>query len=798
MNRPASQAVGAWWLAAALIVSVASAWPAAGADEPAWPARVAVNDHDLRRALSAAVHAISHTLDPAGLPYFECHALERPRLAFNPQFSAANVAGRSLYALLRARAVGIEVDPAIVAQYRQVVLESYRLTRAMPGNPETPGASYNRYHWSNTGAGLRGLVGLVEFENDDTARRYADEAFQLLRMHLVEEGFNWRRYARLTQLDQLDPKFDAARWPETEETVARSGGFILWAAAEYHRLTGSADALAVARGIADLHVRHAAPADGRLAGYDHVFEPAAEMNALARLALITRDIHYMRRARARYDVGVRAIRSANGWMPENLAFRADVGEINNTAELIETALSLARWGWPQYYQDAERFMRGHLLPAQLLDVSVIPAAADEPPDSELPFAERIRGVWGFPAPYGHVATRNSYLRGAFHLDIVSGGAVGVAEVWKHCVERTTDSQTVNMWFDYEDELIRVREPYAHDGSLSIVMRAPGTLRVRLPHWLDPGSLRVTVSDEPIAFEVAERMLVIRSAPAEREIRVDCAIPYRAERETLNDRSFDLLWHGDRLVATSSMGAPLRFFPELSTDAPPTDARRERLEATRNWLETLGAERLFLHLPLDADQLGSIGQLLESHGVQPAPDRLGNAGGAAWFDGVQSRMRVALPYFPEREFTLSLWVKPDPQQPEPPREGRIVSAWAEVLDDPVRVSFSRDGLSAGVENGRIWRTDAFPLSADRWTHAAVVRTDYDLRLFIDGALVDSVRIHHPPDPIHTRAQDLGIGWNPNHAPDGEFFRGAVDDLRIYGRALGEDEIRRLAAPPDAFP
>ena len=56
---------------------------------------------------------------------------------------------------------------------------------------------------------------------------------------------------------------------------------------------------------------------------------------------------------------------------------SDSGKCNNTGDIVETALILGRWGWSDCFHDAERTLRGHLLPAQLRDVSFIKALKTE-------------------------------------------------------------------------------------------------------------------------------------------------------------------------------------------------------------------------------------------------------------------------------------------------------------------------------------------------------------------------------------------------------------------------------------
>ena len=46
-----------------------------------------------------------------------------------------------------------------------------------------------------------------------------------------------------------------------------------------------------------------------------------------------------------------------------------------TALIRRAALLLGRAGWPEYFEDAECILRGHLLPSQVIDVDDLP---DEP------------------------------------------------------------------------------------------------------------------------------------------------------------------------------------------------------------------------------------------------------------------------------------------------------------------------------------------------------------------------------------------------------------------------------------
>jgi hypothetical protein len=80
--------------------------------------------------------------------------------------------------------------------------------------------------------------------------------------------------------------------------------------------------------------------------------------------------------------------------------------------------------------------------------------------------------------------------------------------------------------------------------------------------------------------------------------------------------------------------------------------------------------------------------------------------------------------------------------------------------------------------------------DRWSHLAVTYDGARLRLYVDGREVAdraaAGRIQTSPDPL----------WMGGNRPYGEHFDGAIDEVRVYDRALSEREIRHDMATPVA--
>ncbi len=91
--------------------------------------------------------------------------------------------------------------------------------------------------------------------------------------------------------------------------------------------------------------------------------------------------------------------------------------------------------------------------------------------------------------------------------------------------------------------------------------------------------------------------------------------------------------------------------------------------------------------------------------------------------------------------------------------------------------------------RINSTTSYPLNSTTWMHVAATYGGGYIRLYINGVQEGSSLAM--VGPIETNTLDLGIGTEPPGATTPYRFQGALDDVRIYNRALSASEIQALA-------
>ena len=489
--------------------------------------------------------------DDNDIPFFRSRIYPETYLAFHAGVTEGHVPGRHLNALLNAEdAVGVEVDEEAVDKHARAAFFSFSGPLPLPLDRKELGGPICVWDIHNLREGAHALYALARFRNCERACETA--------ARMIDTVFEYWTPANRWDYDRLEREHGLliTRHPFLIGEARAIGPLV-----KLYRATGHGPALELAMILAEKVVGEFFLADGH---YDpntfggHTHSTTCVMSSLAQLADLTGDGRLMERVRQFYDHGLWKIRDELGWVIENgqAPDRAsDLGEVNNTGDVVETALILGRWGYTQYLHDAETIVRGHLLPAQLRDNSFI----HDPPnpdneDGRHNVAERHLGAFGFPAPYGHWPVGAAQI--SFNMDIVGGAVGSLCEVWRDAARRDAAGHRVNLLFDRQSDVIDVESPYTH-GRLRVTVKQPAPLWVRIGPWVDRDKLEVTGGEQ---WRFVSDYLLLPQPPVGKPIDIAFDLP---EREiVLHHRLRDIRvrLRGDQVTAMDNVGADLTYFP----------------------------------------------------------------------------------------------------------------------------------------------------------------------------------------------------------------------------------------------
>jgi GH43 family beta-xylosidase len=140
-------------------------------------------------------------------------------------------------------------------------------------------------------------------------------------------------------------------------------------------------------------------------------------------------------------------------------------------------------------------------------------------------------------------------------------------------------------------------------------------------------------------------------------------------------------------------------------------------------------------------------------------------------------------------TLAAWIRPEAFQSYAGiiTKGTNLSPWALQLAGSGALRFSANfGSPPGAVGGGVWDSGA-RLTTGSWQHVAVTYDGARLRFYVNGRL-DS---NSPSVSLRFGLANEPLVLGADFPGGDEFFRGAMREARVYGRALSRSEIIGLA-------
>jgi len=522
-----------------------------------------VNTTDIKSAITLGCRTMQSVFnaDDNNIPFFASTIVphkssEETCLAFHAWASESHVPGRHLNALLSAEeAAGIEIDESAIEKHARAAFFSFSGPLPLPLNRQETGGPPINFIFHNCREGMHALYALVRYRKSSQAREMAER--------MISAVFEYWDPVHRWDTKRLEGEYGLRI--ENTGTFVTDEARMIGPLVKYYRATGYGAALELALLLKEKTIAEFFREDGE---YDaetfgtHTHSTTCTMSSLVQLGDLTSDSSLMERVRAFYDNGLSQIRDRLGWVIEGSSpdHNPDMGEVNNTGDIVETALILGRWGYPQYFADAERIIRGHLLPSQVRDNSFIV----EPPnpngeDGKRDIAGRHIGAFGFPAPYGHWPIGLKKL--SFNMDIVGGAVGSLCEVLREATRFDEAGHRVNLLFDHETEAIKVVSPYSR-GRLRVTVKRAAPLFIRIPSWVERERLSIRGADSRPRF--TDDYLFIAHPEVGQPITIGFELPRQEMLFRHRTHDIRVLMRGDEPVAMDNFGTDLTFFEEYGT------------------------------------------------------------------------------------------------------------------------------------------------------------------------------------------------------------------------------------------
>jgi hypothetical protein len=359
---------------------------------------------------------------------------------------------------------------------------------------------------------------------------------------------------------------------------------------------GFPDALALAERFRD-HVTDAQPlfrADGSFAGHVHSHLYAAA--GLTELGRITEEEELIEAMDRVFRV-MRGRSTELGFVPELTERQDDVVGCETCClmDYIHLGLALARAGRVAYYDDIERAVRNHLIESRVRDAEWLPTRADGA-DEELicrvGLREKVVGAYaGWSSP-NHILAYDEFLPpqwikspdlSGVYLNKVRAlqnccgpsGPKALYLAWQHASRVDGSTLWVNLLVDRSLPEAEVRGYEPHEGRVEVAVRSALAIALRVPRFVEPDELAVSVNGQPAEARVEGGYVVTPTLRAGDKAAFTYPLPERDETVRIGNEGFQqyeyaVHWRGSTVMSVTPgdnaktgrsqlMSAPVRLY-----------------------------------------------------------------------------------------------------------------------------------------------------------------------------------------------------------------------------------------------
>jgi hypothetical protein len=418
---------------------------------------------------------------------------------------------------------------------------------------------------------LLGLTTWYGVEGSEEAKVAADRLCDALKNISIKDKDFW--FFPLVEYSEHGWPIKDAVYIHTAADPTHTNGRIINPLVKYHQLTSNEVALELAHyyTMHSLYHSGAYNEDGSFnRGLEfrngHFHSRMVTLAGMAKYGAHSRDGETLNRVQQIYDWALTQTTSF-GWSPgslrENKAYHH---ETCTMCDFIEVGIILASNGYSEHWETVERFVRNHLVEAQLTCFDWITEAEDTSMDTKERTYEKVgqRSVGGFAG----WAAPNDFVSDIGHtFDIMTccsaHGTRALYLAWANTVVEEGSRIRVNLLLNRATSAVTVHSFLPHEGKLLIkVHKEIPELLVRIPSWVRWGDVKIERRKNPTkgAGEDSRRRetwkknyLSLGRSEQGQEFIVTFPVAERIEQESAWDLPMTTKWRGDDVVSISPEG-----------------------------------------------------------------------------------------------------------------------------------------------------------------------------------------------------------------------------------------------------
>jgi len=361
-------------------------------------------------------------------------------------------------------------------------------------------------------------------------------------------------------VSESEHKGKPGAWFDATTSTGRMLEAVIW----FHQATGDPLSRELADTLAHHHLRMSTREDGAVRpeildvnnpGHGHSY--LGTLRGLLLYGLLTDNQLFIERVADTYDSGVKTqILRDPGWCPHDLGMSRfpdnengdPVCESTSTGDLVQLSLWLARaTGETRYFDDAERLVRGRIIPAQVKESDI----------SSPEIRPRDIGGWG------SIWRPNAEKICIF--DVTAAVLHTLTDVQNHIVRETHTELWIDLHFNTEQYGAIVRSERGDDATLTVTTETAREIAIRIPCWVTPESVSMTIDNRPADPKFINHYVHVGAAALKpgSTITVRHDLPSRRSETVMpSGARIEIGWKGDHVTGVSPNEGTRRLYPDL--------------------------------------------------------------------------------------------------------------------------------------------------------------------------------------------------------------------------------------------